>query len=353
MSTQFEYDVFLSHSSKDKTVVRELVKRLREDGLKVWFDEWLIKPGDSIPAKLEEGLEQSRVLVLCMSANAFGSDWAQMESGTFRFRDPLNKQRRFIPLRLDDVPIKGSLAQFLYIDWCAANREQQYVKLLDACRSGTTLRVDLDSPATPGWRAATRKEIISDRETRDDFPHEVQDTLARRVALLCSNPACRCPTSGPHLDSNKAINLGVAAHITAAAPDLPRFDARLSPSERSSIQNGIWLCQNCAQLVGNDETRYTVGLLRQWKAEAELAALRSIETSAPPKMPSLPHEISKQVQVVHTGSGDIVVGVKSPPERLVTCAAELQHIAPTRLPTNGSVDLIGREADLAVLDSQS
>ena len=57
------------------------------------------------------------MLVLCMSANAFGSDWAQLEAGTFRFRDPLNRERRFIPLRLDDAPIKGSLAQFLYINW--------------------------------------------------------------------------------------------------------------------------------------------------------------------------------------------------------------------------------------------
>ena len=48
-----------------------------------------------------------RVLVLCMSANAFGSDWAQLEAGTFRFRDPLNKQRRFIPLPLDDAPSKA------------------------------------------------------------------------------------------------------------------------------------------------------------------------------------------------------------------------------------------------------
>ena len=113
----FPYDVFLSHSSKDKAVVRPLAERLRQDEVKVWFDEWEIKPGDSIPAKIEEGLESSRVLVLCMSANAFGSDWAQLESGTFRFRDPLNKERRFLPLRLDDAPIKGSLAQFLYVDW--------------------------------------------------------------------------------------------------------------------------------------------------------------------------------------------------------------------------------------------
>jgi len=121
----FQYDVFLSHSAKDKAVVRPLAERLRKDGLKVWFDEWVLKPGDSIPAKIEAGLEHSRVLVLCMSANAFGSDWAQLEAGTFRFRDPLNRERRFIPLRLDDAPIKGSLAQFLYINWRPSDDEPE------------------------------------------------------------------------------------------------------------------------------------------------------------------------------------------------------------------------------------
>ena len=89
-------------------MVPPLAERLRADGEKVWFDEWVFKPGDSIPARIEEGMERSRVLVLCMSAHAFGSDWAQLESGTFRFRDPLNKERRFLPLRLDNAPIKGS-----------------------------------------------------------------------------------------------------------------------------------------------------------------------------------------------------------------------------------------------------
>ncbi len=62
---EFEYDVFLSHSSKDKAAVRPVAERLRKDGLRVWFDEWVLKPGDSIPAKIEAELEHSRVLVLC------------------------------------------------------------------------------------------------------------------------------------------------------------------------------------------------------------------------------------------------------------------------------------------------
>jgi small GTP-binding protein len=139
MTDDFTYDVFLSHSSKDKAVVRAVAERLRADNLRVWFDEWELKPGDSIPAKVEAGLEGSRVLVLCMSAQAFGSDWAQLESQTFRFRDPLNQERRFVPLRLDEAAIKGSLAQFLYIDWRAEDREQEYAKLVEACRPPANL----------------------------------------------------------------------------------------------------------------------------------------------------------------------------------------------------------------------
>jgi small GTP-binding protein len=134
MADDFKFDVFLSYSAKDKAVVHPIAERLKADGLRVWLDDWEIRAGDSIPSKIEEGLEHSRVLVLCMSANAFGSDWAQLEAGTFRFRDPLNKERRLIPLRLDDAPIKDSLAQFLFINWLSEAREQTYAKLLEACQ---------------------------------------------------------------------------------------------------------------------------------------------------------------------------------------------------------------------------
>ncbi|MGA8220344.1 MAG: TIR domain-containing protein [Candidatus Acidiferrales bacterium] len=133
-ASPFAYDVFISHSSKDKSIVHELAERLRADGLRVWFDIWEIRPGDNIPAKIEEGLERSSVLLLCMSTNAFGSDWAVLESQTFRFRDPLNKDRRFIPIRLDEAPIKGTLAQFLYIDWRPERRQVAYESLVAACR---------------------------------------------------------------------------------------------------------------------------------------------------------------------------------------------------------------------------
>ena len=66
MSETFQYDIFLSHSSKDKLVVRDVAERLRKDGL--------------------------QTVTQLSTLNS------QLRSGTFRFRDPLNKERRFLPL---------------------------------------------------------------------------------------------------------------------------------------------------------------------------------------------------------------------------------------------------------------
>lgn len=112
---------------------------------------------------------------------------------------------------------------------------------------------------------------------RDDFPLPVKDTLSKRVASRCSNPGCRQPTSGPQEDTAKTINLGVAAHITAASAGGPRYNPELTAEARSSPANGIWLCQKCAKLVDNDEERYAVEILQRWKTISEAAALRALE----------------------------------------------------------------------------
>lgn len=67
---------------------------------------------------------------------------------------------------------------------------------------------------------------------RDDFSLSTKELLAKRVAYRCSNPACRHVTSGPQIDSAKVVNIGVAAHITAASAGGPRFDPAMTPDER-------------------------------------------------------------------------------------------------------------------------
>lgn len=122
--------------------------------------------------------------------------------------------------------------------------------------------------------------------SRDDFSTPVKTNLALRVGYLCSNPNCRALTTGPHQSADKAINLGVAAHITAASQGGPRFDASLTSEGRAAAENGIWLCQNCAKLVDSDVIQFTVALLQAWKAEAEEDALHRIGKTAVAHMPS-------------------------------------------------------------------
>src|SRR5260221_14114315 len=110
----------------------------------------------------------------------------------------------------------------------------------------------------------------------DDFSEQVKRILASRVAYQCSKPDCRASTSGPQVDPTKALNVGVAAHITAASSGGPRYDPSLSPEQRSGHENGIWLCQTDAKLIDNDPARYTVDLLRDWKRDAEQHALDRI-----------------------------------------------------------------------------
>jgi hypothetical protein len=117
MADRFTYDVFLSHNSQDKPRVRRLAEELRAAGLRVWFDEWVLKPGDDIYLVIERGLEAARTQVLCLSPTALGSDWVTLERGTVLFRDPTNAGRRFIPLLLADCELPDALRRHKYVDY--------------------------------------------------------------------------------------------------------------------------------------------------------------------------------------------------------------------------------------------
>ena len=111
---------------------------------------------------------------------------------------------------------------------------------------------------------------------RDDFTAATKELLARRVCYRCSNPDCRKPTIGPGLENEKTVNIGVAAHIKAAALGGKRYDIFMSPEARRHVDNGIWLCQSCSKLIDSDARRFTVELLYQWKETAENMAFAEL-----------------------------------------------------------------------------
>ena len=74
------YDVFISHASEDKdAVVRPLAQALQSGGLRVWFDDFALRIGDSLRQKIDQGLANSRFGVVVLSHNFFAKGWTNYE----------------------------------------------------------------------------------------------------------------------------------------------------------------------------------------------------------------------------------------------------------------------------------
>jgi TIR domain len=72
-------DVFISHASEDKeAVAKPIAEELRSRGFTVWYDEYEIKLGDSIPKKIDEGLG-SRFGIVVLSPFFFAKNWPKKE----------------------------------------------------------------------------------------------------------------------------------------------------------------------------------------------------------------------------------------------------------------------------------
>ncbi len=75
-----EYDVFISHASEDKDdVVRPLAFALQSAGLKVWYDEFEMKIGDSLRRKIDKGLATSKFGVVVLSKDFIKKGWTNYE----------------------------------------------------------------------------------------------------------------------------------------------------------------------------------------------------------------------------------------------------------------------------------
>jgi hypothetical protein len=74
------YDVFISHASEDKdAIVRSLAGALTANGLKVWYDEFSLRIGDSLRQKIDRGLASSRVGLVVLSPSFIAKGWTNYE----------------------------------------------------------------------------------------------------------------------------------------------------------------------------------------------------------------------------------------------------------------------------------
>ena len=79
-SKEYEYDVFISHAVEDKAdIANELVARLKEAGLKVWYSSERLRVGYGVDETIKEGLNKSRYGIAVLTHNYFKKNWPKKE----------------------------------------------------------------------------------------------------------------------------------------------------------------------------------------------------------------------------------------------------------------------------------
>ena len=117
-------DVFISHSWGDKAqFVEPLVVAIQAAGLSCWYDVLEVQPGESLVARLNEGLTQSKVFLFCLSENFLRGKWSQRELQSVVGMSMLGAGVvRMVPLMLTDpLPIQSAypvpFADMAFLRW--------------------------------------------------------------------------------------------------------------------------------------------------------------------------------------------------------------------------------------------
>lgn len=103
---------FICHNKTDKATARMIATTLVQQGVDVWFDEWEIRPGESITGGIEAGLTKTDCFVLVWSQFASHSNWVGTELRTYLRRRVDDQTLRIIPFILDKTSLPALVADY-------------------------------------------------------------------------------------------------------------------------------------------------------------------------------------------------------------------------------------------------
>ena len=106
-----EKQVFISYSSKDEEDIDNIIPYLNAQELPVWFGKRSISVGESITEKVQQGIEESDMVIFWVTENFLLSNWCKFEMNAYVKR-LIEDNVQIITVLEDSVNIK-SLPLFL------------------------------------------------------------------------------------------------------------------------------------------------------------------------------------------------------------------------------------------------
>lgn len=127
--------VFISHSSKDKPIIRQLASDLKAEGIDVWLDEQKILVGDSISEKIGQGLAESDFFLIAISENSIDSEWVKRELNNAIVNEIERRKTIILPIKLSNVAMPQLIKDKMYADFTVSYK-QGFLKLIKTITNG-------------------------------------------------------------------------------------------------------------------------------------------------------------------------------------------------------------------------
>lgn len=173
------WDLFISHASEDKNeIARPPAEKLRDAGLRVWYDEFSLKLGDSFRRSIEKGISESKYGVVILSPNFFAKEWPQRELDSLTARE-IDSGKIILPIwhnvtRKDVVRFSPNLADKLAVSTEKGLNTvvQQICALFEEEVEEEQAKTEYPSEKisrTPVIRLRNKPLMVSEKETREVF----------------------------------------------------------------------------------------------------------------------------------------------------------------------------------------
>jgi hypothetical protein len=239
--------VFLCHASQDKPSVRELAQRLSAEGwIDPWLDEKKLLPGQDWRLKIEEAVEISDIVIICLSSNSVRKEGFVQKELRHAKDIALEKPEEsifLIPLRIDECDVPRGLGSYQRADYFGEKKDETYNALLESLK----LRLEQILKTEKEERARKEKE----KHEREAAEQARQERAEREAAEKIAKKTTSHPVQVSE-ESRSGLN----------------EEKREKTLEQNSIDKSL-------KETKTSEPLESTGLFEQWKIETTNEAEQS------------------------------------------------------------------------------
>lgn len=241
------YDLFISHASEDKDdLVRPLATSLERRGVKVWYDEFSLRLGDSLSSSIDMGIRDSRYGIVVLSPSFLSKSWPDYEYRSLLTRE-VDGERIILPL------------------WYGICKEdvKRYSPFLADIKSLSIGKNDLD-PIIDEVLRVVRPDLWREKRMRDTMKKIISKTepSLMKVTDIIPSDRKRSSLTADQLVRCKTVFFGIGTHLNLSFQDfIDGYEKDMIPERELQtweIMNACYLELIAAHPEATDSVKYSL-----------------------------------------------------------------------------------------------